>query len=54
MDAAGIESAHLIGNSMGGRVAFEVGFRNADRVDRIVGLTPSLAWLRDRGRGPRW
>jgi pimeloyl-ACP methyl ester carboxylesterase len=48
MDACGIERAHLIGNSMGGRVAFEVGFRNADRVRRIVGLTPSLAWLRDR------
>ena len=48
MDACGIERAHLIGNSMGGRVAFEVGFRNADRVGRIVGLAPSLAWLRDR------
>jgi pimeloyl-ACP methyl ester carboxylesterase len=48
MDACGIERAHVIGNSMGGRVAFEVGFRNADRVRRIVGLTPSLAWLRDR------
>ena len=34
MDACGIESAHLIGNSMGGRVALEVGFRNPDRVDR--------------------
>ncbi len=53
MDAGGIERAHLIGNSMGGRVAFEVGFRHADRVDRIVGLTPALAWLRDR-RGRRW
>jgi pimeloyl-ACP methyl ester carboxylesterase len=48
MDAAGIERAHLIGNSMGGRVAFEVGFRRPERVGRIVGLTPSLAWLRDR------
>ena len=48
MDAVGLDRAHLIGNSMGGRVAFEVGFRNADRVDRIVGLAPSLAWLRDR------
>jgi pimeloyl-ACP methyl ester carboxylesterase len=48
MDAIGVDRAHLIGNSMGGRVAFEVGFRNPDRVDRIVGLTPSLAWLRDR------
>ena len=52
MDAAGIESAHLIGNSMGGRVAFEVGFRNSDRVKRIVGLTPALAWLRSRGWTP--
>jgi pimeloyl-ACP methyl ester carboxylesterase len=48
MDACGIERAHLIGNSMGGRVAFEVGFRNSSRVGRIIGLTPSLAWLRDR------
>ncbi len=48
MDAVGIERAHVIGNSMGGRVAFEIGFRNPARVDRIVGLTPSLAWLRDR------
>ena len=31
MDACGIERAHLIGNSMGGRVAFEVGFRNPAR-----------------------
>ena len=36
---------------MGGRVAFEVGFRNSDRVDRIVGLTPSLAWSAT-GRDP--
>jgi pimeloyl-ACP methyl ester carboxylesterase len=48
LDACGIERAHLIGNSMGGRVAFEVGFRSPARVGRIVGLTPSLAWLRDR------
>ena len=52
LDAAGIERAHLIGNSMGGRVAFEVGFRHADRADRIVGLTPALAWLRGRGWTP--
>ena len=48
MDASGIDRAHLIGNSMGGRVAFEVGFRTPERADRIVGLSPSLAWLRDR------
>ena len=52
MDACGIERAHLIGNSMGGRVAFEIGFRNPARVGRIVGLTPALAWLRGRAWTP--
>ena len=52
MDADGIESAHLIGNSMGGRVALEVGFRHPDRVDRIVGLAASPAWRRDRRWAP--
>ena len=50
LDACGIDRAHLIGNSMGGRVALEVGFRHPDRVERIVGLAPALAWLRER----RW
>ena len=48
MDACGIDSAHLVGNSMGGRVALEVGFRHPDRVGRIVGLAPALAWRRGR------
>ncbi|MDQ1741328.1 MAG: hypothetical protein QOE53_2980 [Pseudonocardiales bacterium] len=52
LDACGIESAHLIGNSMGGRVALEVGFRYPDRVKCIVGLAPSLAWRRDRPWSP--
>jgi pimeloyl-ACP methyl ester carboxylesterase len=52
LDTCGMERAHLIGNSMGGRVALEVGFRYPDRVDRIVGLSPSLAWLRDRPWAP--
>jgi pimeloyl-ACP methyl ester carboxylesterase len=52
MDACGIERAHLIGNSMGGRVAFEVGFRFPERVDRVVGLAPALAWLRERPWAP--
>jgi pimeloyl-ACP methyl ester carboxylesterase len=52
MDTCGIERAHLIGNSMGGRVALEVGFRYPERVDRIVCLCPSLAWLRDRPWAP--
>jgi pimeloyl-ACP methyl ester carboxylesterase len=52
MDACGLESAHLIGNSMGGRVALEVGFRHPDRVERIVGLAASPAWRRDRRWAP--
>ena len=35
MDALGIERAHLVGNSMGGRVAIEVGLRHPDRVARL-------------------
>ena len=46
LDALEIERAHLIGNSMGGRIAIEVGLREPQRVDRIVLLSPALAWLR--------
>jgi pimeloyl-ACP methyl ester carboxylesterase len=52
LDAAGLEQAALVGNSMGGRVALEVGLREPDRVDRLVLLAPSLAWLRDRRWAP--
>ena len=52
LDADGVDRAHLIGNSMGGRVALEVGFRHPDRVDRIVGLAASPAWRRDRRWAP--
>jgi len=48
MDALDIDRAHLIGNSMGGRVSIEVGLTSPDRVDRLVLLSPALAWLRDR------
>lgn len=48
MDALGIESAHLVGNSMGGRVAIELGLLDPDRVRSLILLAPALAWLRDR------
>lgn len=48
MDGLGIDRAHLVGNSMGGRVALEAGMRHPDRVDRLVLLCPAVAWLRDR------
>jgi pimeloyl-ACP methyl ester carboxylesterase len=48
LDALDIERAHLIGNSMGGRVAIEVGLMAPERIGRLVLLSPALAWLRDR------
>ena len=48
VDAAGLERPHLVGNSMGGRVALEVGLRSPAKVDRLVLLAPSMAWRRYR------
>jgi pimeloyl-ACP methyl ester carboxylesterase len=48
LDALGLRRAHLVGNSMGGRLALEVGLRAPGRVDRLVLLAPSLAWRRYR------
>ena len=52
LDALGLERASLVGNSMGGRVAIEVGLAHPARADRLVLLAPSLAWLRDRPWAP--
>ena len=49
LDELEIERAHLAGNSMGGRIAIETGLLHPDRVERMVLLSPALAWLRDRG-----
>ena len=52
LDALEIERAHLIGNSMGGRVALEVGFEFPERTGQLALLAPSLAWLRERRWAP--
>jgi pimeloyl-ACP methyl ester carboxylesterase len=52
LDALGLERASLIGNSLGGRVALEVGLRHPERISRLVLLAPSLAWRRDRPWAP--
>jgi pimeloyl-ACP methyl ester carboxylesterase len=49
LDELGIEKANLAGNSMGGRISIEAGLLHPDRVDKLVLLSPALAWLRDRG-----
>jgi pimeloyl-ACP methyl ester carboxylesterase len=51
MDELDIERAHLIGNSMGGRVALEVGLREPARVGGLGLLCPALAFVR-RGYQP--
>ncbi len=52
LDALEIDRAYLVGNSMGGRVAIEVGLSAPDRVERLALLAPSLAWLRSRPWAP--
>jgi pimeloyl-ACP methyl ester carboxylesterase len=52
LDALEIDRAHLVGNSMGGRVALQVGLDHPDRVARLGLLAPSLAWLRGRPWAP--
>lgn len=48
MDELEIESAHVVGNSLGGRVAIELGLLHPERVRTLALLSPALAWLRDR------
>ena len=52
LDALELERVHVIGNSLGGRVALELGLRDPDRVDRLALLAPSLAWRRGRPWAP--
>lgn len=50
LEALGLDRVHLIGNSMGGRIALEVALQAPERVGALGLLSPALAWLRDR----RW
>ncbi len=52
LDALELDSAHVVGNSMGGRVALELGLDHADRVRRLVLLAPSMSWLKSRPFAP--
>jgi pimeloyl-ACP methyl ester carboxylesterase len=46
MDALGIARAHVAGNSMGGRIAIELGLRHPDRVGGLVLLCPAVAFVK--------
>lgn len=46
LNALGIERAHLVGNSMGGRIAIETGLRAPERVRSLTLLCPAVAFVR--------
>jgi pimeloyl-ACP methyl ester carboxylesterase len=48
LDEMEIERAHLVGNSMGGRVALEVALAHPERVSSLSLLAPALAFRRRR------
>jgi pimeloyl-ACP methyl ester carboxylesterase len=52
LDALELDRAHLLGHSMGGRVALEVGMRHPGRIDRLVLMAPSMPWLAGRPFAP--
>ena len=52
LDALELDRAHLVGNSLGGRVALEVALEYPERVKRLGLLCPSLAWRRGRPWAP--
>jgi pimeloyl-ACP methyl ester carboxylesterase len=48
LDELGIARAHIVGNSMGGRVAIEVGLQAPERVGALGLLCPGVAFVRHR------
>jgi pimeloyl-ACP methyl ester carboxylesterase len=46
MDALDVGRAHLVGNSMGGRVAIEMGLRAPERVAGLALLAPAVAFVK--------
>lgn len=44
LDAAGVRSAALVGNSLGGRVALELALRRPERVEAMALLCPAVAF----------
>jgi pimeloyl-ACP methyl ester carboxylesterase len=51
MDELGISQAHLVGNSMGGRISLEIALTTPERVSALGLLCPAVAWIR-RGLHP--
>ncbi len=51
MDAQDISLAHVVGNSMGGRIAIELGLMEPERIRSLGLLCPAVAWVK-RGFHP--
>lgn len=51
LDEQGIETAHLVGNSMGGALAIELAKRG--RARSVVALSPGAGWAHGDAEGPR-
>jgi pimeloyl-ACP methyl ester carboxylesterase len=51
MDELGIERAHIVGNSMGGRISIEMGLLAPERVGALALLCPAVAFVK-RGFHP--
>jgi pimeloyl-ACP methyl ester carboxylesterase len=51
MDAQDIAHAHVVGNSMGGRIAIEMGLTEPERIHSLGLLCPAVAWVK-RGFHP--
>jgi pimeloyl-ACP methyl ester carboxylesterase len=51
MDELGIDTAHLVGNSLGGRVALELALGHPGRVRSVAALCPAVAFIK-RGLHP--
>lgn len=52
LDALDIPSAHIVGNSMGGRIAIEMALVSPHRVEKLGLLAPSMAFRRFRQAAP--
>src|SRR3954447_13655528 len=52
LDALGIESAALVGNSMGGFIAAEMAIRQPDRVQRLTVVSAAVFWQTYRRAQP--
>jgi pimeloyl-ACP methyl ester carboxylesterase/putative sterol carrier protein len=52
LDATGVDRAHVVGNSLGGRIAIELALQEPERVSTLALLSPALAFRRNRSAAP--